>query len=300
MHATSILKQKKNNIYCLSRRKVIMNFNKIIISVLVILVVVLFCYIENNWISISNINYNSNKIPKSFQGYKIVHLSDLHNKSFGKNQKKLIDTIKKTKPDLIVFTGDIIDSRRYDEKPSLELMKNITEIAPVYYVTGNHEIRTGKAKELEDKLQELGVRVLENKGERITKGSDSVFIYGIDDPSGYDYNGISSSVKKELMELDKNNKGFNMLLAHRPEHIDAYSSFNFDLVFSGHAHGGQVRIPFIGGVIAPGQGFFPKYTSGAYKYGSTTMIVSRGLGNSLAPVRVFNRPEVVVVTLSNN
>lgn len=277
-----------------------MNFNKIIISVLVILVVALFCHIENNWISVSNINYNSSKIPKSFQGYKIVHLSDLHNKSFGKNQKKLVDAIKKAKPDLIVFTGDIIDSRSYDEKPSLELMKNITQIAPVYYVTGNHEIRTGKAKELEEKLQELGVRVLENKGERINKGSNSIFIYGIDDPSDYDYKGISSSVKKELMELDKNNNDFNMLLAHRPEHIAVYSSFNFDLVFSGHAHGGQVRIPFIGGVIAPGQGFFPKYTSGAYKYGSTAMIVSRGLGNSLAPVRVFNRPEVVVVTLSNN
>lgn len=276
-----------------------MNFKKIIIYGLIILAIVGFAYIENNWISVSNISYNSSKIPKSFQGYKIVHLSDLHNKNFGKDQKKLVEVIKRANPDLIVFTGDIVDSRNYNEKPSLELMKSIIEIAPVYYVTGNHELRTKKADELKQKLEKIGVKVLEDAGEKITKGTSSIYIYGIDDPSIHDDYLINSTVDNELMILKNNNKEFNMLLAHRPEHIAAYSKYKFDMVFSGHAHGGQIRIPFVGGIWAPGQGFFPKYTAGAYKYDSTVMVVSRGLGNSLAPLRIFNRPEVVVVTLTN-
>lgn len=259
---------------------------------LLIILFIIFLYCENNLVSINKINIASKKLPKSFQGYKIVHLSDFHNKSFFNFGHKVAEKVKSLSPDIIVFTGDLIDSRRYNEEISLEFMKELVKIAPVYYVNGNHEIRSRKFSALERGLKEIGVKVLRNKNENLVKNGEEIYILGIDDPIQQP---LEETVKATIKNLEESK--FKILLAHKPEYISEYSSYKLDLVFSGHAHGGQVRLPFIGGLIAPGQGMFPKYTNGKYVLDDTTMIVSRGLGNSLFPQRLFNKPEIVEVTL---
>lgn len=274
--------------------------NKLILLVTIIIGIFMFIYIENNFLKISKFEVVSNRLPASFNGYKIVHLSDLHNKSFGKNQEQLVDRIQKLKPDIIVFTGDIVDIRRYNEEPSVLLIERLCKIAPVYYVTGNHEIGSGKLKNLQLRLEKAGAVVLRSESVIINKNKEQIIISGIDDPNAI--KGKINEDEKIQMEINLTYKEefknkYRILLSHRPEKLSVYSKNKFDLVFSGHAHGGQVRIPFVGGLIAPQQGFFPKYTSGKYVKDGTSMIVSRGLGNSKAPVRVFNRPEIILTTL---
>lgn len=273
---------------------------KLVIVFIMVVLLIVFVYISNNLIEVSSIKVTSKKIPREFNAYKIVHLSDLHNKSFGKNQEKLVEKVAKISPDLIVITGDIIDSRRYDEVPSLKLVNSIRKIAPVYYVPGNHEMRSGRLKELEQQLIENGAVVLRNESIVLKKGLGQIVIGGIDDPNSSNSNVKENKiVQNRINDAIKNHSKdkYKILLSHRPEKFSIYIRNNIDLIFSGHAHGGQVRLPFLGGIIAPQQGFFPKYTSGKYEEGGSTMIVSRGLGNSLAPLRVFNRPEIIVVQL---
>lgn len=260
--------------------------------VLLLVLLIIFLHSENNFISISKISVQSKKLPKNFQGYKIVHLSDFHNKSFFNFGHKVAEKVKGLSPDVIVFTGDLIDSRRYNEEISLDFMKELVKIGPVYYVNGNHEIRTRKFSALEKGLREIGVKVLRNESDSLTKNGEEIYILGIDDPL---QKPLKEAVEASMENLEESK--FKILLAHKPEYISEYSSYKLDLVFSGHAHGGQMRLPFIGGVIAPGQGIFPKYTNGKYVLDDTTMIVSRGLGNSLFPQRLFNKPEIVEVTL---
>jgi len=178
------------------------------------------------------------------------------------------------------------------------------KIAPVYFVTGNHEWWAGTFDSLESKLNKLGVHVLRNTVRVIDNGRDRIHIIGIDDPeistkSFSDKELVEKTLKDSIQEI-KEDISFSVLLSHRPELFTLYSHFNFDLVLVGHAHGGQFRIPIIGGVVAPNQGFFPKYYSGKYELNNTKMIVNRGLGNSIIPVRLFNRPQIVVVTLKSD
>jgi predicted MPP superfamily phosphohydrolase len=273
--------------------------------VLVLVIIIVFLYANNNMLQISNVNISSPKIPTSFSGYKMVQISDLHSKSFGKGQKSIINKIKKLNPDIIVITGDIVDRRRYNETNSITFVKEAVKLAPVYYITGNHEAWSGNFESsLEDKLSNAGVKLLRNKAELIKKGEGIINLIGIDDPafntSGYgegykDSYYADKNLKKALSTV--NNSNFTILLSHRPELINTYVKNKIDLVFSGHAHGGQVRLPFIGGLVAPNQGILPKYTSGKYTIDGCNMIVSRGLGNSIAPFRIFNTPNIVLLTL---
>lgn len=265
------------------------------IASLVILFTIVFLYLENNMISVSYINLKYENLPDEFAGMKILHLSDLHSKSFGKNQEKLLRIIDESKPDLIAITGDIVDSYRYNEEPVMNLLKASVKIAPVYYVTGNHEWRSGSFNTLEKKIAEKNVSILRNQIVELKGQKDRLLIIGIDDPAS------GNTVSNELLNLQANidKNAFKILLAHRPEYFDLYQSFDYDLILSGHAHGGQVRLPFIGGVIAPGQGLLPEYTSGTYTIENSTMVVNRGLGNSIIPQRLFNRPEVILITLTN-
>ena len=274
----------------------------IIISLIIIVLIIIYLYFENNAIQITNIDVKDQSIPNSFKNFKIVHISDLHNKEFGKSQKNVINKIKETNPDIIVITGDIIDSYDTNVKISADFINGISKIAPVYYVPGNHESRIlDDYISLKTQMQTAGVHVLENEFITISKGNDKINIIGMNDPS-FEYlklEGITDEeiVVNNLSVLTKNLNGYTILLSHRPELIDTYASFNINLVFSGHAHGGQVRIPFVGGVIAPNQGLFPKYTSGLHEVKNTKMIISRGLGNSAFPFRINNRPEIVVANL---
>ncbi|SCG84189.1 hypothetical protein DW1_2629 [Proteiniborus sp. DW1] len=273
---------------------------KLITIILVIIIgLIIFFYLQNNWISKTRLKVSFQGLPKNFEGFRIVHISDLHNKSFGKEQQYLIKQIKDEKPDIIIITGDLIDSRRYNEYIAMQFINEAVEIAPVYYVTGNHELRSGKFNSLEKQLINAGVGVLRNSWEEIDIEGQSIIIAGVDDP----YTGIRYRepivIDKYLQEVqnDLDENSFKILLSHRPEKIEAYAAYGFDLVFSGHAHGGQFRIPFLGGLVVPNQGFFPKYTSGIHNMENTTMIISRGLGNSIIPQRIFNRPEIIIAEL---
>lgn len=260
-----------------------------------------FFYFQNNSLVVSEYTVTTETLPQNFDGYNIVHLSDLHNKSFGENQSELVNRVEEMEPDSIVFTGDLVDSNRYEEEPSLILMEKLVAIAPVYYVTGNHEWESGRFETFEEKLKNTGVQVMRNTTEEISIGRDEIQITGIDDAAsaGESYS-ISTNTREYIdhsIQEAGSEENFSLLLAHRPEIVSLYKEYGFDVVFSGHAHGGQFRLPFVGGLFAPGQGLFPEYTSGTHEQGGTTMVVSRGLGNSVIPVRIFNRPEIIAVTL---
>ena len=279
-----------------------MKIKRLLIIIVTILVIGIFLYYENNSIKVTNIDFASKAVPKTFNGYKIIQISDLHSKLFGINQKNLVSKIKKEKPDIIVITGDLVDSKHYNEENSLKLAQEIKNISPIYFVTGNHEKWSGKFPRLEGKLKENGVQVLRNTSAKLRKTGENILLMGIDDPE-FSYTSENSSdskiveeeIKKALNKED--GPSFKILLSHRPEQFPIYAKNKIDLTFSGHAHGGQIRLPIIGGLIAPNQGIFPKYTSGIYYKDSSAMIVSRGLGNSIIPQRIFNRPEIVVTTL---
>ncbi len=272
-------------------------------GLLLVLALLAFLYFQNNNIVINRIDLHLGQLPKAFNGYKIIHLSDLHNKNFGKNQKYLVKKIKNEQADIIVFTGDLIDSRRGDGKDAIELMERIQKIAPVYYVSGNHEGRIRYFERLERTLLQEGVTVLRNDCLQLEKDGQYISIIGIDDPAMENGALGDLAVTKErinsAMEGLPAKDSFKILLSHRPEMFSLYSKYGMDIIFTGHAHGGQVRLARIGGLFAPHQGVLPKYTSGYYTRGLSTMIVNRGLGNSIFPQRLFNRPEIVVVELFN-
>lgn len=340
-----------------------------VVAFLIIVAIAVFLHVENNCIEINRIKHSPKNLPEEFSGMRIVHLSDMHSKSFGQNNSKLLDKVKKLNPDIIVFTGDLIDSRRYEEEISSSIMTSLVEIAPVYYVIGNHESRREQYdNSLQQKLINSGVKVLRNHGHVIEKKGQRIYILGVDDPykvnksyrkkvkdsevlkrninealekitveikkdtlsqgvllkkgkslsqemNSTQWKGLSQeAIPKSLEDLSKettsmkrqglpkegslNKNHFTLLLSHRPELIETYAQCSIDLVFSGHAHGGQMRIPFTAqGGFAPNQGKFPKYTSGIHLLGDTALVISRGLGNSSFPFRVFNRPEIVLVEL---
>lgn len=236
--------------------------------------------------------------------FTIAQVSDLHNAEFGGGNRELLAILEEAEPDLIAITGDLIDSRRTDPAPALAFLEGAVELAPVCYVTGNHEFRAYDAYQgLKSQMEELGVIVLEN--ESMVLEEVPLRVIGLDDPS-FGVRSDPSATPEQILqgaltalapqagEEDLR----TVLLAHRPEYVELYAQHGADLVLSGHAHGGQVRLPGVGGLYAPGQGFLPAYTSGLYQIGETSLVVSRGLGNSLFPLRVNNRPEVVLVKLA--
>lgn len=276
---------------------------KIVLTIIIFFLgSIIFCIYENNSIVITKSNFSSKKITSDFDGFTIAQISDLHNKSFGNDQAKILNKLKSISPDIIVVTGDLIDRRKYNLDIAMTFISGAVKIAPVYYVSGNHEAWSGNFPLIKKNLEEAGVNILDDIAVELTKGKTSINIVGLSDPDFLtsDYiEGTNTSKTIEQLKQWSMGKNFKILLSHRPELFDLYSENSMDLVFTGHAHGGQIRIPFIGGLIAPDQGIFPRYSSGSYIKGSTTMFVSRGLGNSIFPVRVFNRPEIVVVTLRN-
>lgn len=269
---------------------------KLAVFILLVLLVWGGIWGSNNWIQTTEYTVASEELPQAFAGSRIVQVSDLHNATFGRNQSSLIKKVKSADPDAIFLTGDLIDSNRYDLAASLVLVDALVEMSEVYYVTGNHEVASNQVEEIIRALQERGVTVLTDDSVEWEKGGESIQIAGIDDslmePDVHEEEATRQSLANAQLTED-----FTLLLAHRPEYLPIYAESNVDVVFSGHAHGGQIRIPGIGGLIAPGQGWFPKVTEGIFEVDRSQMIVSRGLGNSTFPVRIFNLPEIVVVTL---
>lgn len=270
----------KNN-----RKKTVLLF--LSISILLILI-----WYQNNHIVIDIFDYKSSKISNDTNTFSIVQISDLHNARFGKNNRKLVNSIEHIGPDIIVITGDIIDSNHTSIDTAVDFVSEMTRKYPVYYVTGNHEYWLGEEeqKRLFAGIRDAGAIILNNEKVSIDTDNDSITLIGLDD------NSLNDATLHSIMKTcDKNQ--LTIVLAHEPQYINKYCDAGADLVLTGHAHGGQMVLPFIGPLIAPDQGLFPKYTTGQYQKQNTTMFVSRGLGNSVIPVRLFNYPEIVSIEI---
>ncbi len=268
----------------------------------------------NTALEVSTYTVFSAKLPESFSGFRIAQVSDLHNAEFGGDNGELLGKLQESEPDIIVITGDLVDYRNTDIAVALRFAEKAMKIAPCYYVTGNHEALMSEYEKLEKGLEEAGVTILRNARIELEYSGENVALIGVDDPGFFadtvivDDASMMNSVLQKLpigrpestdtrKTTTRNPDVYTVLLSHRPELFDVYAENGVDLVFSGHAHGGQLRLPFAGGLVAPNQGFFPEYDAGAYTAGNTTMIVSRGIGNSIIPVRFNNRPEVVIAEL---
>ena len=271
-----------------------MKYKKMIGCICGGLLLAAFLYWQDNGLMLTKMAYEGD-IPQNFNGYKILQVSDLQNKVFGRNQKPLLKKIHESSPDIIVITGDLLDRHegRTDVDSAMDFINEIIHIAPVYFVSGNHEHQSGEYDALLEELIAAGVTVLDNGKSIIDRNGETITLIGLADKS------VNQYYDKMLHTLMTGQEdSFNILLSHRPELFETYVKENIDLAFTGHAHGGQIIIPFLRqGVFAPHQGFFPKYTEGMHEKDGTVMVVSRGLGNSSFPFRIFNRPELIEVTL---
>ena len=274
-------------------------------KLLTISAIAAFCIVwiilENFRIDVTEYQINASRLPEEFDGLKIVQISDFHNTESGNDNQLIVNYTKQAKPDLIFITGDFIDSRNTKPEISEKLVRQLVGIAPVYYSTGNHESRIPEAfSELLNIFSECGVHVLRNRTEILEKNGQKIYIMGIDDTAFIDPDKSSLELCDDVLSLItglKPDSGYTILLSHRPELFETYKQAGIDLVFSGHAHGGQFRLPFFGAFYSPSEGVFPKYAEGLHNEGITTMAVSRGLGQSVIPFRVNNSPEIVVAQL---
>ncbi len=253
------------------------------------LLFICFCLYQNYKLVTTNYVFEDTSVPEELDGYKIVQISDLHNQFFGINQNILLNKIKEADPDMIAVTGDAVDLSHTNYSLTVSFFKGAVKIAPMYYITGNHELKLQGEKYdkyIQD-IQALGVNFIDDQ----IIDKESYYIIGVADKSRFD----------DMTELQNNmsDNKLKIMLAHEPENIDNYKKSGANLIFCGHVHGGQIIIPDKGGVFSPGFTFFPKYYGGKYEEGNTTLIVSRGLGNSLLPVRINNYPEIVVTTLKH-
>ena len=228
---------------------------------------------------------------------RLALLTDLHSCDYGEGQRELLDAVEEQDPDLVLLGGDIVDDGpEMPEERALATVEALAERWPTYYVTGNHEYRTGRAEEIKELLAGRGAVVLEGTCALVTVGEQTLQICGVDDPA------VGAAVwQSQLEDVTAALEGdvCSILISHRPERVADYTGRGFDLVLSGHAHGGQWRIPLLGvGLIAPNQGLFPRYAGGTYDLEGTTLVVSRGLARESTRIpRLYNPPEVVVVDL---
>lgn len=254
-----------------------------------------FLFYENKTLSISEYELSYEKLPKSFDGFKIVQISDIHDTLFGKKQKKLIKKIINISPDIIFITGDIINRDTKDFKKAFYLIDGLKSYN-IIYVTGNHEADNKKRNEFLKELKKHNVIVLDGKKIDLCKNNEKIAVCGLRSL----LKNKRSVYKEKLEEFCKVSENeFTILLSHRPDAFEEYIENNINLTFSGHAHGGQIRLPFTEGLFAPNQGFLPKYTSGVFEKNEAKMVVNRGIGKGAFPFRIFNRPEIVKVTLKS-
>lgn len=246
---------------------------------------------ENYAIGTTYYTVEADGASEEFGGFRICHLSDIHVKKHGRTYSQLIRLTEKQHPDIIAITGDLVDSRDSDIPSAISLIETLCDIAPVYYVTGNHEERLPAQTYLElmSALNAAGAHILDGKAEKTEINGLAVNIAGFSDNPEFD-------IKEASTLLDSG--AFNILLNHRPQFAPDYAEAGADLSLCGHAHGGQIRLPFIGGIIAPDQYFFPTYSEGLLNFGKGCTVISRGIGNSLLPFRVNNRPELVVIDIT--
>lgn len=281
-------------------------------------------YLANQQVYITTYEITDEEIPEAFDGYRIVQVTDVHSIRSQEQADELFGKIVAEQPDAVVLTGDLLDSTYYTEEnnalkagesskmagqDTVDFVARLTEHYYVYFVYGNHEMVL-----LDDidnnpfklAMEEIGVIFLNNDGVKISKEDESIYMLGIQDPATLykDSDYAECDTHSERINAMLNNVMalreedlYTVLLSHRPEYFDEYIRFNADLILTGHAHGGQVRLPGVGGLYAPGQGWFPEYTEGLYMAGEVSMIIGRGIGDSTEVPRVFNPPEINTIIL---
>ena len=253
-----------------------------------------FVYWQNFTLQVEPVELFFESLPPQFDGLRVAELSDLHGRSFGKNNVHLLRTLQKARPDMICICGDL-----FDEKTDLTMLEplltGLTDIAPVYYVTGNHEWQVKNLREILQKMRAWGVTVLENEGRVLSRGGAEMVVAGVHDPCGpYDMK-TPAALVRELRSAQGND--FILMLSHRNDELAMWSQLGVQLVLSGHCHGGVVRLPFVGGVFGTRRELFPEYDAGVYRQDGTTLFVSRGLGYTNVHFRLFNRPHVPIMIL---
>ena len=264
-------------------------------------ILVIWTLWSNTALMVNEITVSSPRLLASFSGFRIAQVSDLHNAEFGEDNAPLLQALSDCQPDIIVITGDLIDAQHTDIEIALNFAKESAHIAPTYYVLGNHEASCSEYDNLKAGLEAAGITILEDEVAYLERDGETMALLGLADPNftikSDLFGEVPAMVSTKLKNMLEQESVYSILLSHRPELFEAYAACGIDLVLSGHAHGGQFRLPLIGGLIAPDQGLFPKYDAGLYTDDNTSMIVSRGLGNSIIPIRFNNRPEIVLIEL---
>ena len=252
---------------------------------------------SNRTLQVEKFTYRSSHLPAGFDGCTIVQLSDLHGAEFGENNADLLAAIREAQPEYIFLTGDMQDRFRKTEASYVtDLCADLAAIAPTFYVTGNHEWALGDVRALKSAIRGTGTTVLTNEFLPLDRGGDSILLAGIDDPNGFADQKAPQELAAEIGETWGDD--FWILLAHRNNYfVKEYCTLGADLVISGHAHGGLIRLPYTDGLIGVERDLFPSYTAGFYEANGSTLFVSRGLGNSGRSFRLFNRPQIAVLTL---
>ena len=246
----------------------------------------------NTSLQVDRFTVSDSRIPEAFSGLRIAQVSDLHNAVLGQGNERLLNLLAREGPDIILITGDRVDSRRTDVDVAYSFVREAAKLAPVYYVPGNHEQRLDYST-LRTEIAQAGAIILDNEKCVLARENQTITLLGVQDPNF----STPRELKYTLKELVEDETGYTILLSHRPELMDIYSKAGVCLVFSGHAHGGQIRLPGVGGVLVPDQGFFPQYDSGMHWEQNTCMLVSRGLGDSIFPLRIGNRRSLLVAEL---
>lgn len=262
-------------------------------TLVILLLLILGALLFRDNFQVRNLGYDPvfPDLPDAFDGLRILQVSDLHGRDI--LTKQLLQRTKTAKPDLILLTGDLADGE--GQLTKLEpLIRGLADLAPVYYVTGNHEWALADTEGFLQELSGLGVTVLRNSFVTLERNGDRLLLAGLEDPNGY----ADMKTPEELArEMAAAGGGFSLLMAHRPDRFPDYAALGFRVVFSGHTHGGMLRLPFLGGVLAPGHVLFPEYDGGLFSLGGSVMVQSRGLSGVNGFPRIFNPMEVPLVVL---
>lgn len=257
----------------------------------------LFLFQQNFALQVEQVELTFEALPPEFDGLRVAELSDLHGRSFGRGNARLLDALRQAQPDLICLCGDIFDENT-DVTMLEPLLRGLVGIAPVYYVTGNHEWRVPGLRVLLRQMGALGVTVLQNEYRVLTRGASSLCVAGVDDPCGPYDKKTPAQLVRELRQRE--GEAFVLMLSHRNDELAMWSELGVQLVLSGHCHGGVVRLPLLGGVFGTRRELFPDYDAGAYRLGGATLYVSRGLGYTNVHFRLFNRPHVPILILRSD
>ncbi|MCL2087601.1 MAG: DUF1294 domain-containing protein [Oscillospiraceae bacterium] len=270
------------------------------IPLIILVQVALVVFVFDSRLAVTHYEFKTDKIDGQV---KFALVADLHSCNYGDGQIDLLRAIDSQNPDAVLLCGDILDYSLPPDK-AIEFVKNVSSKYPCYYVSGNHEFWGGTADEFKALIESFGVKVLEGTSDLLEINGNTIVISGIDDPATDNFPSRCVSYAEQLERLreELTDDGlFKVLLSHRPERIEEFVPLNPDIVLSGHAHGGQWRLPTLleNGLLSPNQGLFPKYTNGEYHFNNVTMVVSRGLARESSRIipRIFNRPEVVILTI---